>query len=507
MASGRDIQPKQLRAEWESFLTQYLEDATIDMEESPTDKAKRIRRLEADAEEWFKYYFPRYCTAPSAEFHKLATERLITHTKWYEVRAWSRELAKSARSMMEILYLALTRQIRNVLLVSNSYDNAERLLLPFMQQLEKNTRITLDYGYQITEGHWEAGEFVARCGCSFRALGAGQSPRGTRNEAARPDFILVDDIDTDEECRNPDRIKQKWDWIEQALIPTVSISGNYRFLFNGNIIAKDCVISRAIKMANHTDIINIRDENGKSSWPEKNSEEDIDAILSKLSTRAAQQEYFNNPINEGEVFDSMAWGAVPPLEQFSILVCYGDPSPSNNKKKDSSMKAVWLLGLLRGNLYVIDGRLDHATNSEFVDWFYDINETVPQRVMVYNYIENNTLQDPMYEQVIKPLFAQKEYHLPIYPDTRKKPDKFARIEGNLQPLHKNGHLILNSAMRDNPHMRRLEEQFTMITPQLPANADGPDCIEGGYYILNHRQAINEQTLCLTGTRPTNRFRI
>lgn len=31
---------------------------------------------------------------------------------------------------------------------------------------------------------------------SFMALGA--VPRGNRNEALRPDFILVDDIDTDE---------------------------------------------------------------------------------------------------------------------------------------------------------------------------------------------------------------------------------------------------------------------------------------------------------------------
>jgi len=506
MAKGT-IQNKQMRTDWESFMRQFMEDASIDVEESPTDRTKRIKRLEADPEEWFKYYFPRYCTAPPAEFHKLATERLITHTKWYEVRAWSRELAKSARSMMEILYLAMTRQIKNVLLVSNSYDNAERLLLPFMQQLEHNTRITLDYGTQVTEGHWEAGEFTARIGCSFRALGAGQSPRGTRNEAARPDFILVDDIDTDEECRNPDRIRQKWNWIEQALIPTVSISGKYRFLFNGNIIAKDCVIARAIKMANHTDIINIRDEEGRSSWPEKNTEDDIDAILSKISERAAQQEYYNNPISEGEVFDTMTYGTVPPLEHFQLLVCYGDPSPSNNKKKESSMKAVWLMGLLRGTLYVIDGRLDHATNAEFVDWFYELSEQVPSSVMCYNYIENNSLQDPMYEQVICPLFNAKKVHINHFADTRKKPDKFMRIEGNLQPLHKSGRLVLNEAQKDNPHMRRLDEQFTMVTPLLPANADGPDCIEGGYFILNKKQSINEQTMCLTGVRAANPFRI
>ena len=290
MAKLRKPTDRQLWKDWEDYYSQFISDVEIDNDESPVDKAIRIKKLEANDEEWFKYYFPKYCTAEPAKFHKEATKRLMNNRRWYEVRAWSRELAKSARAMMEFLKLALTQKISNFLLISNSYDNACRLLLPFMMQLEKNQRIINDYGEQVNPGHWEAGEFIAKCGCSFRAIGAGQSPRGTRNEAKRPDAILIDDIDTDEECRNPERIRQKWEWIEQALIPTVSVSGDIRIVFNGNIIAKDCCIVRAGKVADKMDIVNIRDKNGKSSWIEKNSEEDIDFILSKISTKSAQQE-------------------------------------------------------------------------------------------------------------------------------------------------------------------------------------------------------------------------
>ena len=83
--------------------------------------------------------------------------------------------------------------------------------MPFMLNFEANQRIMNDYGVQEKPGKWEIGEFTTAGGCAFRALGAGQSPRGTRNEAARPDFILIDDIDTDEETRNPERIQKKWD--------------------------------------------------------------------------------------------------------------------------------------------------------------------------------------------------------------------------------------------------------------------------------------------------------
>ena len=49
---------KQLWKDWEDYYSQFISDVAIDTEESPTDKANRIKRLEADDEAWFKYYFP-----------------------------------------------------------------------------------------------------------------------------------------------------------------------------------------------------------------------------------------------------------------------------------------------------------------------------------------------------------------------------------------------------------------------------------------------------------------
>ena len=101
------------------------------------------------------------------------------------------------------------------------------------------------------------------------------------------------------------------------------------------------------------DIINIRDRNGVSVWPQKNSEEDIDLFLSLVSAAARQKEFFNNPVAEGEIFKDIIYGKVPPLSKFKFLVIYGDPAPGENKTKKSSTKAVFLLGTLAGKLYVI----------------------------------------------------------------------------------------------------------------------------------------------------------
>lgn len=482
---------RQSLQQWEEFRANLIKSTSVNVSETETERMKRVARLEASPEDWFAYYFPNYYRCKPAKFHVQATRRLLKHDRWYEVRAWSRELAKSARAMFEVLYLALTGGVRNVLLISNSEDNAIRLLTPFRINLESNHRIINDYGIQQMPGSWEEGEFITRNGVSFRALGAGQSPRGTRNEERRVDFILIDDFDTDEECRNTRIINQKWQWLEQALMPTVSISGSYRILFNGNIIAKDCCITRAMQKARHVDVVNIRDGRGKSVWPEKNSEEDIDSFLSLVSYASAQKEFFNNPISEGTIFKELRWDRVPPLERFQFLVAYGDPAPSNRENRESCYKFVGLVGQLDGTFYVIKCFLDHATNATFIRWFYDMEEYVGGRTQLYCYIENNSLQDPFYQQVLYPLVIEvgkdKGHYLFISPDERRKPDKFTRIEGTLEPLNRAGKLILNVAERSNPHMQRLEEQLKAVDPQLNSHADGPDGVEGAVWIVNMKQ--------------------
>lgn len=490
---------------WRSYILALVEESSINTSEPVHEQRARIEKLEADPEEWFKYYFPSFASSEPAPFHKQATKRLLNNDRWYEVRSWSRELAKSTRSMMEVIYLALTGRIKNFLLVSNSKDKAVDLLTPFKLVLEKSPRIINDYGVQMQIGHWEEDKFVIANGCSFRAIGAGQSPRGLKNKEARLDFILIDDIDTDEEVRNPERIKNKWEWFEKALFPTLSVSGSYRILFNGNIIAKDCCITRAGAKADKWDIVNIRDANGKSSWA-RNSEADIDRILSMISTSAAQQEYFNNPISEGEVFTDITWGECPPLAKLPFVVCYGDPSPSNSRSKQSSFKAVFLVGFHEGKYYIYTGYLGQETNDRYVTWFYDLRDYVGGRCPVYYLNENNALQDPFWEQVLQPLFVKHSETrglIPIAPDTRAKMDKYARIEGALEPLNRQGRLIFNLEEAGNPNMQRLEEQFKLIAPRLPAPADGPDCIEGAVWQINNKLSELQPDSVVFGGRRLN----
>jgi hypothetical protein len=81
---------------------------------------------------------------------------------------------------------------------------------------------------------------------------------------------------------------------------------------------------------------------------------------------------------------------------------------------------------------------------------------------------------------------EKGIKLYIRGDEDKKTDKATRIEANLEPMNREGNLVLNEDEKDNPHMIRLEEQFKLFTLALPFPADGPDSVEGGKRIIENK---------------------
>ena len=169
-----------------------------------------------------------------------------------------------------------------------------------------------------------------------------------------------------------------------------------------------------------------------------------------------------------------------------------------------------MVGYKDGKFYIYTGYLDQVVQSVFIDWFYGIRDYVKNRTQVYNYIENNKLQDPFFEQVFKPLFqaiGKIKGFINISPDERSKPDKASRIEGNLEHLNRDGQLIFNEAEKDNPNMKRLAEQFRLFSMQLKTAADGPDCIEGAVWILNEKISAIAPGNWKTWSKATNKKRL
>ena len=505
---------KQAMQEWEEMLLSIRNSTPVDLSESETDKRKRIKILEADPEAWIAYYFPKYCSSKPARFQILSFKRILKAIAgFYQRRAWFRGASKSTRRMMEVLYIMFALKMRlNLLLISKSYDNAERLLEPYMGNLEANQRLINDYGVQERPGRWTKGEFTTKKGSTFRAVGAEQSPRGAKNEELRINCIIFDDVDDDEVCRNPDRVQARWDWIEQAVIPTVDISNMYYIFFDNNIIAEDSLAVRAAEYANDVETVNVIDADGNSSWPEKNSMEAINAIKAKISYESFEKEYMNNPMSQGKTFKEIVWGKCPPLKHAAFSVIYADPATSNKdrptlkSKAQNSCKAVAIVAHINNTYYLYKCFVDNTTNDNFIDWLFASKQYVGTHTQPYTFIENNSLQDPFYEQVFLPKIFAKEKetgtHLLISPDDTKKPEKWSRVEGTLEPLVRLGQLVFNIDEKDNPHMQRMEKQF-LAAKASSKTLDGPDCVQGAVSIIQKKQAVLDAGAVQVIRRPKN----
>jgi hypothetical protein len=493
----KELKEAQIRRE--EWNKQVRAGTTVDNSESNADKLKRIRRLRNDYAAFVKYYFPHWCTdkdtgklIPSAKFHIDAANRIRKTRQLKAVFKWARGHAKSTHMDVFIpmfLKCQEKREINVMVLIGKSQDNANTLLADIQSELEYNRRYIADFGKQKKEGDWTTGFFVTTDDCAFFALGRGRSPRGLRYRENRPDYIVIDDLDDDESCLNQSRVNKMTDWVKEALFGCFGAAGG-RFIMVGNLINQCSVLANiSVTEGVYVTQVNVRNAHGLPSWPELWPEFRIAEKEKFMGFRSFQKEYMNNPIIEGTVFTEMIFGRVPPLNRFRFLIGYGDPAPANSKDGKGSFKALFLVGCVDGVYYVIKGFLDHVTNAEFVEWYYVLRDYAGDKTQVYNYIENNTLQNPFYEQVFIPLFAEKaktKGFVGIIPDERKKPDKFSRIEGNLEPLNRLGKLIFNEAEKDNPHMKRLMEQFLLLNPQMRSPADGPDCIEGGVFICNQK---------------------
>jgi len=242
-----------LLQEYDASVKQLQRNTAIKAsKESPLDKQRRIKKLKSNYADFFEYYLSQYATAKTAAYHKKAAKLVCDNDISYLIFEVYRSGAKSVHTTIGFpLYLMFTDRMRYMLLIGENNDKADELLSHIQLQLEGNELIINDYGKQLKYGSWAEGDFVTEKGVSFKALGLGQSPRGTRNEEQRPDYIVADDLDTKERCRNPKRVQEAVDWIMEDLLGTMDI-GRQRFVLANNRIHKNSILANLVKIFKQT---------------------------------------------------------------------------------------------------------------------------------------------------------------------------------------------------------------------------------------------------------------
>ena len=508
---------KAAKEKWQEHCKHVQSLTAVDVgqkQETATDKDRRIRHLQQCYADFCEYYFPHFLTLRdkvtgeavrvihNAPFHNSAASKIKNTSNLKAVFKWPRGHAKSTH--MDIfmplwLMFQPKRLINFMVIVGKSEDSANRLLGDVQAELEYNQRIIADFGEQKNLGDWQTGEFITQSGVKFLAVGRGQSPRGLREREARPDYIVIDDLDDDELCRNEKRVNDLTAWVKEALFGALDV-GRGRFIMVGNLISKTSVLQNLCNTRGvYVSEIKAVDKDGNPVWQEKWSRQEANEYRAFVGYRAWQKEMMHNPINDGTIFraDWIRYKKILPLRKYDQLICYTDPSFKSTTNNDYKASRLW--GKIGNELHLIDCYVRQDTVSGMVRWLYNLYESLPEGVVVSFFMEANFMQDVILDEFTTE-GNLRGYQLPIMPDKRKKPDKLQRIEA-VSPLWERGFIFYNEKLKDSPDMIAGIDQTLALERGSRAHDDAPDADEGAIYMLqkNFRQ---EQFKPRFGRRPT-----
>ena len=513
MATASEI--KQRYAEWQEHCkrVQSLTDLSALVNESPTQKDKRIKRLQKDYAAFCEYYFPHFLTlrdkttgevirtVHNAPFHNSAALKVKNTPNLKAVFKWPRGHAKSAHFDIFLplwLMFQPKRLINVMVVVGKSEESAIGLLSDIQAELE---RIIADFGEQKAVGNWQEGQFVTQSDVAFFARGRGQSPRGMRYKEARPDYIVIDDLDDDELCRNEKRVKDLTDWVKEALFGALDV-GRGRFIMVGNLISKNSVLANiAATKGVYVSEIKAVDKDGEPVWKEKWTKQEAEEAAAFMGYRSWQKEMMHNPIKDGTIFrhDWIRYKKVLPLHKYEMLVCYTDPSFKSTTANDYKASRLW--GKIGNELHLIDCYVRQDTVSGMVRWLYNLYESLPENVSVRFFMEANFMQDIILDEFTTE-GNLRGYQLPILPDKRKKPEKIQRIEA-ISPLWERGFVFYNEALKDTSDMQVGIEQTLSLERGSRVHDDAPDADEGAIWYLQ-RNTRQESFKPMFGARPTSK---
>ena len=484
---------KLARERWQEECERIQKITSLKPSETDAERTRRLRRLRTDYGAFCEYYFPHYLTQYDADgrpdrivhnapFHNAAANQIKRTPDLKAVYMWPRGHAKSTHCDIFIpLWLIFQEHplIHFMVVVSKSEDSAKGLLGDIQAELEFNQRLIADFGIQKSDGDWQDGQFVTKTGIAFMAKGRGQSPRGLRNREARPDYIVIDDLDDDELCRNERRVREMTEWVKSALFGALDV-GRGRFIMVGNLISRNSVLQQISETEGVTlSKVKAVDSAGNPVWAEKWTREEAEKMKAFMGYRLWEKEMMHNPITEGGIFkrEWIKWKKPLALRKYDQLICYTDPSFKSSRKNDYKACRFW--GRTGTEYHLIDCWVRQDTVHAMATWLYDLYERLPENVAVKFYMEANFMQDTLLDEFAKE-GETRGYQLPLLPDKRDKPEKVSRIEA-VSPLWERGFIFYNIDKQNDQDFITGIDQTLALEHGSSAHDDAPDADEGAIW--------------------------
>ena len=243
-------------AEYAAQLRQIIE-AEVDGFDASTAAIAERRAKVLDPVNGYEYfvntYFPHYVRSPEKSLlHKFLFSRLPEILRSSEgineATAAPRGEAKSTLvTQLFTLWCVVTGRKHYAVIVMDSIDQAYPMLEAIKAELEFNPRLKTDFPEACGQGRvWQAGTAVTANEVKIQVAGSGKKLRGLRHGPYRPDLAVLDDIENDEQVRNPEQRDKLETWLKKAVLALGGAGQKFDVIYIGTILHYDSVLNRTL---------------------------------------------------------------------------------------------------------------------------------------------------------------------------------------------------------------------------------------------------------------------
>ncbi len=477
-------------------------------------------------------YLPHYFVRKSPQFHEeldgiwrqgvmkgrdpLQEAKAISRMKGSRrVVAAPRGHAKSTNfTFKDNLHAILYMYKHYILILSDSSEQAEGFLDDIKTELEDNGNIVMDFGSLKGDKAWRSGVILTKTDIKVQAIGSGKKVRGRRHRNWRPDLIVLDDIENDENVNTPDQRKKLKSWFDKA----VSKAGDTYtdIMYIGTILHYDSLLSNVLQNPRYkakkyraviseavntklwdewesiyTNLFNEKHEEDAKAffearreemllgtevlWEEKLSYYDLMEIRVSEGEASFNSELQNDPVDPENATFNPEWFDYyePELVDFSkpefVFVAANDPSLGKNKRSDTSSIINLALSTKTGYMYVADASVEKRKADVIISDVFEMNRRLKRDYGkgFYKFGVETVQFQYFFKEVMAARSVEEGEYIPIE-EIQSIINKTLRIE-SLQPVIKNKYLKFN---REHKTLLKQLQEFPM-----GRNDDAPDGLQ------------------------------
>ncbi|HQO23568.1 MAG TPA: hypothetical protein PLM72_10845 [Spirochaetota bacterium] len=442
--------------------------------DTPEKQQKRIARAKKDQNYFNTTYLPHYFTSKGCELHDTINEILKQIGIAAAVGA-PRNFAKSTTIFGNIIKQAAFGERHYILMFSCIRELAEIFIEYMKIEFEMNERIIHDFGDLRSSEGWRNNRIILKTDCCIQAMGP--NGRGFRYKNYRPDLIICDDLENDEQVQSKKRTKKLINWILEVVIPAMDDLGeNGTFLIVGNVISKKSVLSQLLTGEDYTSWIRHKfaaiKKDGTALWNEKFPLEKLQRIALKIGQPAFQKEMMNNP-GDGETDIPREWVKYYKKEDLNLAhyVVMNANDAAATDKESSNFKASITVGknIIDGKLRVIEAYIKKVSPEEFAKYIYGVRAKYKPTKVGFETQGNQTIWTNFLNM------CAQMWHKTTLPllGLSNTTHKLSRIYNRVAPLMQLG--ILEFCKGDSDQDILVEQILALFDDDV--DDDGPDALE------------------------------